>query len=116
METKKKVQQIRKYRNQTGGGPPCAIVLSEFDERIRSIIGETIADGDPALTEIGFDSSTMPIHSNQQRSKSMQQIAANPLAHMNDSGNMGNFHWKSCSKYHYFFVFCFERRRIFATK
>lgn len=54
MEAKKKVQKIRQHRNRTGGGSPCKVVLSEFEERIISIIGDEIADGNPALTEIGF--------------------------------------------------------------
>lgn len=57
METKKKMQKIRQSRNRTGGGPPCEIVLSEFEERIVAIVGEFSVDGDSALMEFGFDSS-----------------------------------------------------------
>lgn len=54
MKSKEKVQKIRQHRNRTGGGSPCGIVLSEFDERVLAIIGDHVADGDPALKEIGF--------------------------------------------------------------
>lgn len=57
METKKKVQKIRQHRNRTGGGSPCKVVLSEFDERVISIVGEFCVDGDSTLAGIGFDSS-----------------------------------------------------------
>lgn len=57
MDTKKKVQKIRQHRNRTGGGSPSNVVLSEFDERIVSIVGDFCADGDSSLTEIGFDDS-----------------------------------------------------------
>lgn len=56
MKSKDKVQKIRQHRNRTGGGSPSRIVLTEFDERILAIVGEFVADGDPALEEIGFNS------------------------------------------------------------
>lgn len=55
MKTKLKKQQIRQHRNRTGGGPPSDILLTEFDLKILQIIGETSADGDSKLEEIGFD-------------------------------------------------------------
>lgn len=36
------------------GGPPCDISLNEFEDRILVIIGESCADGDAHLDEIGF--------------------------------------------------------------
>lgn len=47
MKSKEKIQKIRMHRNRTGGGSPCKIVLTEFDERVLAIIGEFVADGDP---------------------------------------------------------------------
>lgn len=51
---KSKVQKIRQHRNRTGGGPLCDVVLTELEESILRIVGEFVADGDPALDEMGF--------------------------------------------------------------
>lgn len=55
MKAKDKVQKLRQHRNRTGGGSPSKIIFSEFEERLIEIIGDFVADGDPALNEIGFD-------------------------------------------------------------
>lgn len=55
MKTKEKVQKLRQHQNRTGGGPPSSLTLTEFDQQILRVIGESCADGDSNLNEIGFD-------------------------------------------------------------
>lgn len=54
MAVKEKVKLIRQHRNRTGGGPPTTLVLTPFEERIKSICGSALLDGDPDVGEIGF--------------------------------------------------------------
>lgn len=55
-EVKKKLQVQRANRNQTGASP-INIAFSELDDRIISIVGKQLLDGDPSIDEIGFDPS-----------------------------------------------------------
>lgn len=54
-EVKKKLQLQRQNRNQTGAAP-IHIFFSPLEERILSIVGEQLMDGDSDVIEIGFDS------------------------------------------------------------
>lgn len=56
-KTKDKLKEIRQHRNKTGGGPPCNIVLTDFEERLISIVGLSSLDGDSDLNEIGLGNS-----------------------------------------------------------
>lgn len=56
------MKQIRQHRNRTGGGSPCNISLSEFDQKIIDVIGLSAADGDGELQEIGFGGSNQSMY------------------------------------------------------
>lgn len=62
MSTKDRMKQIRQHRNRTGGGSPCNISLSEFDQKIIDVIGLSAADGDGELQEIGFSDSNQSMY------------------------------------------------------
>lgn len=54
-EVKKKLQIQRENHNQTGAAP-INIVFSDLEERIISIVGKKLLDGDSDVSEIGFGS------------------------------------------------------------
>lgn len=53
-EVKKKLQVQRANLNQSGAGP-IGVTFNEMDDRIISIVGKQLLDGDPSIDEIGFD-------------------------------------------------------------
>lgn len=65
-EVKKKLMRQRQNRNQTGAAP-IDIVFSDVEEKIASIVGKELMDGDASISEIGFDNG---------RSKNINKIVA----------------------------------------
>ncbi|XP_056884809.1 myb-related transcription factor, partner of profilin-like [Takifugu flavidus] len=63
-ETKKNIAKFRRETQQTGGGTSHIKSLSEFDQRLRAIIGETALSGVPSAecldTDLGPEATLSP--------------------------------------------------------
>lgn len=81
MAVKEKVKLIRQHRNRNGGGPPTTLALTPFEERIKSICGSALMDGDPNLGEIGFAKPSNDESSDSGTVASCSSINVMPSSH-----------------------------------
>ena len=61
IEREKKAANIGNYRRQTGGGPPCQTVLSEFDETVIAHLPQGSITGHSKVPERGLKFVSLPI-------------------------------------------------------
>lgn len=75
------------HRNLTGGGPSTKLKLSDYEQRIKNIIGETITNGNANLSEMGFVQAPSSSSSSNLLSHSPNRDTNNGNSTSNDNSN-----------------------------